>query len=59
MADGTMVSTIETNPRFGPLAFDTLKKFYSDQGAPTNVIIADQHFTSDNAADALKNGQVY
>ena len=59
VADGTMVSTIETNPRFGPLAFDTLKKFYSGTGAPTNVVIADQHFTSANAADALKNGQVY
>ncbi len=59
VADGTMVSTIETNPRFGPLAFSTLKSFYTDDGTSTNVIITDQHFTSDNAAEALKNGQVY
>lgn len=59
VADGTMVATVETNPRFGPLAFSTLKAFYTDAGTPTNVIIKDQHFTSENAASALKNGQVY
>ena len=59
VASGTMVATVETNPRFGPLAFSTLQAFYTDAGAPENVVIKDQHFTSDNAADALKNGDVY
>lgn len=59
VADGTMVSTIETNPRFGPLAFATFKAFYTPAGAPTKVIIKDGHFTADNAKQALSNGSVY
>src|SRR4051812_5696693 len=59
VADGTMYSDIETNPRFGPLAFQALKDFYSTKGTPTKVIIKDHHFTKDNAKDALKNGDVY
>ncbi len=56
--DGVVVSVIETNPRFGPLAFKTLKNFYG-AGAATKVIIADHHFTSSNAKSALQNGDVY
>ena len=59
VADGVMVADVETNPRFGPLAFESLRKFYSGAGLPTTVIIADHHFTPDNAAAALKNGDVY
>ncbi len=55
---GVMYSDIETNPRFGPLAFKTLQQFYGS-GAPTKVIISDHHFTKANAAAALKNGDVY
>jgi ABC-type sugar transport system substrate-binding protein len=59
VASGQLVSVIETNPRFGPLAFQTLTNFYSGKGVPTTVIIADHHFTHANAAAALKNGDVY
>jgi ribose transport system substrate-binding protein len=59
VASGIMYSDIETNPRFGPLAFQALQNFYSGKGTPTKVIIKDHHFTKDNAADALKNGDVY
>ena len=52
------IDRIETNPRFGPLAFQTLQQFYGS-GAPTSVIIADHHFTQDNAKQALANGDVY
>ena len=58
VASGVMVADVETNPRFGPLAFQSLQKFYGP-GVPTKVIISDHHFTSANAADALKNGDVY
>jgi ABC-type sugar transport system substrate-binding protein len=58
VANGVMYSDIETNPRFGPLAFKSLQDFYGS-GTPTSIIIADHHFTKDNAADALKNGDVY
>ncbi|HVU90848.1 MAG TPA: ABC transporter substrate-binding protein [Jatrophihabitans sp.] len=59
VASGVMYSDVETNPRFGPLAFQALQDFYSDKGTPTKVIIKDHHFTKANAADALKNGDVY
>ena len=56
---GSMVSDIETNPRFGPLAFQSLTDFYSGKGVPANVIISDHHFTADNAKQAVANGDVY
>jgi ribose transport system substrate-binding protein len=59
VVSGQLVSVIETNPRFGPLAFKTLTDFYSGKGVATTVIIADHHFTKANAAAALKNGDVY
>ncbi|WP_051341722.1 ABC transporter substrate-binding protein [Pseudonocardia spinosispora] len=59
VADGVMVADVETNPRFGPLAFQSLQRFYSPEGVPGTVLISDHHFTSANAADALKNGDVY
>lgn len=59
VANGTMVADVETNPRFGPLAFQALQNFYSSTGTPTMVIIKDHHFTQQNAAAALKNGDVY
>ncbi|WP_375484166.1 ABC transporter substrate-binding protein [uncultured Jatrophihabitans sp.] len=59
VANGTMVADVETNPRFGPLAFGALQNFYSSKGTPTTVIIKDHHFTSSNAKQALKDGDVY
>lgn len=57
--NGTMAADVETNPRFGPLAFQSLQDFYSGKGVPANVIIADHHFTPSNAKQALANGEVY
>lgn len=59
VANGTMAADVETNPRFGPLAFGALENFYGTAGTPPTVIIKDHHFTSANAAAALKNGDVY
>lgn len=59
VASGVMVADVETNPRFGPLAFQALQDFYGSKGVSPTVIIADHHFTSGNAAAALKNGDVY
>jgi galactofuranose transport system substrate-binding protein len=59
VAAGTIATDIETNPRFGPLAFQGLKDFYSAKGTHTTTIIADHHFTPDNAKQALTNGDVY
>ncbi|MEU5092950.1 ABC transporter substrate-binding protein [Streptomyces sp. NPDC021356] len=59
VASGQMVSDIETNPRFGPLAFQALQDFYGTTGVQAKVIIKDGHFTSGNAQQALDQGLVY
>ncbi|QMU69993.1 ABC transporter substrate-binding protein [Streptacidiphilus sp. P02-A3a] len=59
VADGQLVADVETNPRFGPLAFQSLIGFYSGTGVQPNVIIKDNHFTPANAAQALSGGLVY
>ncbi|OIJ63992.1 ABC transporter substrate-binding protein [Streptomyces mangrovisoli] len=59
VADGLAVADIETNPRFGPLAFQSLQDFYGTTGVQPKVIIKDGHFTADNAKQALSQGLVY
>jgi ABC-type sugar transport system substrate-binding protein len=59
VASGVGVSDIETNPRFGPLAFAAIKNFYGTTGVPATTIIKDHHFTKANATASLTNGSVY
>lgn len=59
VASGQIAADIETNPRFGPLAFQSLQDFYGSTGVPAKVIIKDGHFTPDNAQQALTTGLVY
>jgi ribose transport system substrate-binding protein len=59
VASGTMVADVETNPRFGPLAFQALSDFYSAKGTSEKVTITDHHYTKDNAQTSLTNGSVY
>lgn len=59
VASGQLVADIETNPRFGPLAFQSLKDFFGSTGVQPKVIIKDSHFTSANAQQALTQGLVY
>ncbi|MFG3201089.1 ABC transporter substrate-binding protein [Streptomyces sp. NPDC048192] len=59
VAAGQAVADIETNPRFGPLAFQSLQDFYGTNGVQPKVIIKDGHFTSANAKQALSQGLVY
>jgi ABC-type sugar transport system substrate-binding protein len=59
VANGVAVADVETNPRFGPLAFAAIKNFYGTTGAPATTIITDHHFTKANASTSLTNGDVY
>jgi galactofuranose transport system substrate-binding protein len=59
VADGKVAADIETNPRFGPLAFQSLQDFYGTTGVQAKVIIKDNHFTNANAQTALNGGLVY
>ncbi|MEU3269931.1 ABC transporter substrate-binding protein [Saccharomonospora sp. NPDC006951] len=49
IVDGQINAVIESNPRFGPLAFDTIEKFYAGEPIPEDVIISDDEYNRDNA----------
>ncbi|HEY1402666.1 MAG TPA: ABC transporter substrate-binding protein [Pyrinomonadaceae bacterium] len=51
--DGRMNVTIESNPRFGPLAFTTLEKFLAGEKLPPVIIVEDRLFDKTNAAQFL------
>jgi galactofuranose transport system substrate-binding protein len=53
--DGWVAGVIESNPRFGPLAFQALEDFYSGKGVPEQTIISDKEYTPDNARAELSN----
>jgi ribose transport system substrate-binding protein len=50
IARGEMNATVECNPRFGPIAFDTLEKYLAGQQLPAKIINEDRFFDSSNAA---------
>jgi ribose transport system substrate-binding protein len=53
IVDGSINAVIESNPRFGPLAFQTAQQFYGGSSIPENVIISDRAYDSANAKDSL------
>ncbi|MFJ2055997.1 ABC transporter substrate-binding protein [Streptomyces sp. NPDC087908] len=53
LANGELNAVIESNPRFGPLAFATAQKFYAGEGIPEDVIIADRSYDPSNAKASL------
>jgi ABC-type sugar transport system substrate-binding protein len=54
---GEMNITVESNPRFGPLAFDTLEKYLRKEQIPPKIILEDRFFDSSNAAQFV--GEAY
>lgn len=55
IVDGWVSGVIESNPRFGPLAFRALDLFYNGDGVPEVTIISDKEYTKDNAEAELSN----
>ncbi|MDQ0313459.1 ribose transport system substrate-binding protein [Kitasatospora herbaricolor] len=53
LAGGEYNGVVESNPRFGPLAFATAQKFFDGTGIPDNVIITDRAYDPDNAKTSL------
>jgi ribose transport system substrate-binding protein len=53
IVDGWIYSVIESNPRFGPLAFSTAQKFFNGEPVAENVIISDREYDQSNARDSL------
>lgn len=50
---GDMNATVECNPRFGPLAFDTLQKYLNGEKIPPQIINEDRFFDKTNAAQFI------
>jgi galactofuranose transport system substrate-binding protein len=55
IVDGWISGVIESNPRFGPLAFAALDAFYNGDGVPQVTIISDKEYTPENAEAELPN----
>ncbi len=55
VTDGQMFAVVESNPRFGPLAFETLRTFLAGQPVQQNVVISDKLYGKDNATAELAN----
>ncbi|MCX5214578.1 ABC transporter substrate-binding protein [Kitasatospora sp. NBC_00240] len=53
LATGEYNGVVESNPRFGPLAFATAQKFFDGTAIPANVIITDRAYDPDNAKTSL------
>jgi ribose transport system substrate-binding protein len=46
---GELGATVECNPRFGPLAFDTIEKFRKGEAIPPKIVVPDRFFDKSNA----------
>jgi ribose transport system substrate-binding protein len=55
IVDGQYNAVIESNPRFGPLAFSTLADFMNGKPIPEDIIIKDDEYTPENAEAELAN----
>jgi ribose transport system substrate-binding protein len=55
IADGSYNAVIESNPRFGNLAFKTLQDFEAGQSIPATVVISDDQYDETNAAQKVGN----
>ncbi len=53
LAQGQLNGVVESNPRFGPLAFQTVEKFLSGDPIPQKIIISDRIYTPENAEENL------
>ncbi|MFI9544775.1 ABC transporter substrate-binding protein [Streptomyces sp. NPDC052016] len=57
LVDGWISGVIESNPRFGPLAFQTLDTFTKGGKVPQDIIIQDSAYDADNAKQDI--GKAY
>ncbi|MDQ2902825.1 MAG: ABC transporter substrate-binding protein [Ktedonobacteraceae bacterium] len=49
-------TSVQSSPFFGPVAFDTIDQYANGTQIPTWVVVKDNQYTKDNAAQALANG---
>lgn len=51
--DGEMGATVESNPRFGSLAFATVEDFLAGEAIPKGIILEDRFFDQSNAEEFI------
>lgn len=51
--DGKIAAVVECNPKFGPIAFDTMLDYAQGKAVPLQVFNVDRTFDINNAADYL------
>ncbi len=49
-------AVVQSNPRFGPIAFQTLDQYTAGQQIPAWIVIHDNMYTAENASQALSSG---
>ncbi len=49
--DGKLGATVECNPRFGPIAFETLLKYADGEEIPTEILNQDKFYDESNAEE--------
>jgi ABC-type sugar transport system substrate-binding protein len=54
---GELGATVESNPRFGPLAFETMEKIRKGETVPTKIVLTDRLFDKTNAQQFV--GEAY
>jgi ribose transport system substrate-binding protein len=52
---GSINGVVESNPRFGPIAFETLSSFLSGEAIGPDLIITDKEYTPENAEAEVGN----
>ena len=50
IVSGELAATVESNPRFGPLAFETIANYRKGQTIPPKILLTDRLFDRTNAA---------
>jgi galactofuranose transport system substrate-binding protein len=59
ISQGVVAADVETNPRFGPLAFKSLEDWLEGKPVPQKQIMDDALFDKSNAQPSLAAGKVY
>lgn len=49
VSEGELVASVECNPRFGPVAYDTLETYAGGKGVPIRIVSTDRLFDAKNA----------
>ena len=50
---GELGATVESNPRYGPLAFETIEKYRRGEKLPPKIIVTDRFFDRSNAKQSI------